>query len=71
MGGPDVTSPTLVATAQALVADDNSLLAERFDVYYAMADDRTGVARHEVPEHLPTVGAPGSPEVATTGGAAP
>jgi predicted GH43/DUF377 family glycosyl hydrolase len=35
---------------------------ERFDVYYGMADDRIGVARLEVPEHLPKVGAPGSPE---------
>ena len=41
---------------------------ERFDVYYGMADDRIGVARLEVPEHLPTVGAPGSPEVTRTGG---
>ena len=31
---------------------------ERFDVYYGMADDRIGVARLEVPEHLPTAGAP-------------
>jgi hypothetical protein len=66
-----VTSPTLVATAQALVADDNSLLADRFDVYYAMADDRIGVARLEVPEHLPPAGAPSSPEVTRTGATSP
>jgi len=30
---------------------------DRFDVYYGMADDRIGVARLEVPEHL----APGAP----------
>jgi predicted GH43/DUF377 family glycosyl hydrolase len=44
---------------------------ERFDVYYGMADDRIGVARLEVPEHLPTAGAPGSPEVTRTGGESP
>jgi hypothetical protein len=30
---------------------------DRFDVYYGMADSRIGVARLNVPEHLP-VGAP-------------
>jgi predicted GH43/DUF377 family glycosyl hydrolase len=30
---------------------------DRFDVYYGMADDRIGVARLDVPEHL-AVGAP-------------
>ena len=30
---------------------------DRFDVYYGMADDRIGVARLDLPEHLPT-GAP-------------
>jgi predicted GH43/DUF377 family glycosyl hydrolase len=44
---------------------------ERFDVYYGMADDRTGVARLEVPEHLPKVGAPGAAEATSTGGASP
>jgi predicted GH43/DUF377 family glycosyl hydrolase len=27
---------------------------DRFDVYYGMADDRIGVARMIVPEHLPS-----------------
>ncbi|MGP8207309.1 MAG: hypothetical protein ACLQVK_14850 [Acidimicrobiales bacterium] len=44
---------------------------ERFNVYYGMADDRIGAARLEVPDHLPTVGAPGSPEAPRTGGASP
>ena len=26
---------------------------DRFDVYYGMADNRIGVARLDVPEHLP------------------
>lgn len=30
---------------------------DRFDIYYGMADSRIGVARLDVPEHLPT-GAP-------------
>jgi predicted GH43/DUF377 family glycosyl hydrolase len=29
---------------------------DRFDVYYGMADDRIGVARLDVPEHLPRLG---------------
>jgi predicted GH43/DUF377 family glycosyl hydrolase len=44
---------------------------ERFDVYYGMADDRIGVARLEMPDHLATVGAPGSPEATSTGGGSP
>ncbi len=30
----------------------------RFDVYYGMADDRIGVARLDLPEHLPPEEAP-------------
>jgi hypothetical protein len=44
---------------------------DRFDVYYGMADDRTGVARLEVPEHLPPAGAPSSPKVTRTGATSP
>lgn len=29
---------------------------DRYDVYYGMADDRIGVARLDVPEHLPSDG---------------
>ena len=39
---------------------DDLGLADRFDVYYGMADNRIGVARLEVPEHLPP-GAPADP----------
>jgi predicted GH43/DUF377 family glycosyl hydrolase len=35
--------------------DDLGLL-DRFDVYYGMADDRIGVARLDVPDHLPHEG---------------
>jgi predicted GH43/DUF377 family glycosyl hydrolase len=35
---------------------------DRFDIYYGMADNRIGVARLDVPEHLP----PGSPADAPT-----
>jgi predicted GH43/DUF377 family glycosyl hydrolase len=34
----------------------------RFDVYYGMADNRIGVARLDVPEHLPTAGLADRPE---------
>lgn len=27
---------------------------DRYDIYYGMADDRIGVARLDVPEHLPS-----------------
>jgi predicted GH43/DUF377 family glycosyl hydrolase len=37
---------------------------DRFDVYYGMADDRIGVARLDLPEHLP-VGAAADPTEAT------
>ena len=36
---------------------DDLCTPERFDVYYGMADNRIGVARLNVPEHLP-IGAP-------------
>jgi predicted GH43/DUF377 family glycosyl hydrolase len=40
--------------------------ANRFDVYYGMADTRIGVARLDVPEHLP-LGAPADlPEITCT-----
>jgi hypothetical protein len=32
---------------------DDLGLPDRFDVYYGMADNRIGVARLDVPEHLP------------------
>ena len=44
---------------------------ERFDVYYGMADDRIGVARLEVPDHLPTTAPTGSPGVTKTGPTSP
>ena len=34
---------------------------DRFDVYYGMADKRIGVARLDVPEHLPPAGLPNPP----------
>lgn len=37
---------------------DDLGLPDRFDVYYGMADCRIGVARLDVPEHLPSGGAP-------------
>ena len=40
---------------------------DRFDVYYGMADSRIGVARLDVPEHLPP-GAPADPTGAQAGG---
>ena len=43
---------------------------DRFDVYYGMADSRIGVARLDVPEHLPP-GAPADPTGAQAGGRAP
>lgn len=33
---------------------------DRYDVYYGMADDRIGVARLDVPEHLPVAPPPPS-----------
>jgi predicted GH43/DUF377 family glycosyl hydrolase len=35
---------------------------DRFDVYYGMADNRIGVARLDLPEHLPSSAAPAKPE---------
>ena len=35
---------------------------DRFDVYYGMADNRIGVARLDVPEHLPPGGIADPPE---------
>ena len=35
---------------------------DRFDVYYGMADNRIGVARLDLPEHLPPGAAADSPE---------
>ncbi len=37
---------------------------DRFDVYYGMADNRIGVARLDLPEHLPPGAAADSPEAA-------
>jgi predicted GH43/DUF377 family glycosyl hydrolase len=41
---------------------DDLGLADRFDVYYGMADNRIGVARLSVPEQLPIGGAADRPE---------
>ncbi len=38
---------------------------DRFDVYYGMADNRIGVARLDVPEHLP-LGAQANPHLTIT-----
>jgi hypothetical protein len=35
---------------------------DRFDVYYGMADNRIGVARLDLPEHLPPGAAADAPE---------
>ena len=38
---------------------------DRFDVYYGMADNRIGVARLDLPEHLPLGAAADLPEAAS------
>ncbi|HEY0793046.1 MAG TPA: hypothetical protein VGD78_18415 [Chthoniobacterales bacterium] len=58
-----VLAPELPQERQGLVANvvfptgidrrDDLGLPDRIDVYYGMADDRIGVARLDVPEHLP------------------
>jgi beta-1,2-mannobiose phosphorylase / 1,2-beta-oligomannan phosphorylase len=45
---PNVVFPTGIDRRDDLGTPD------RFDVYYGMADDRIGVARIDLPEHLPT-----------------
>lgn len=45
---PNVVFPT------AIDRRDDLGLPGRFDVYYGMADNRIGVARLDLPEHLPT-----------------
>jgi predicted GH43/DUF377 family glycosyl hydrolase len=44
---PNVVFPT------AIDRRDDQGLPDRFDVYYGMADSRIGVARLNLPEHLP------------------
>ena len=39
---------------------------DRFDVYYGMADNRIGVARLDVPEHLPPGGLADPPGIKVT-----
>ena len=39
---------------------------DRFDVYYGMADNRIGVARLDVPEHLPPGALSDCPELSST-----
>jgi predicted GH43/DUF377 family glycosyl hydrolase len=34
---------------------DDQGTADRFDVYYGMADDRIGVARLDIPDKLPVL----------------
>lgn len=46
---PNVVFPTGIDRRDDLGKPD------RFDVYYGMADDRIGVARLDLPEHLPSV----------------
>jgi predicted GH43/DUF377 family glycosyl hydrolase len=41
---------------------DDLGVPNRFDVYYGMADSRIGVARLDVPEHLPQGAAADPPE---------
>ena len=41
---------------------------DRFDVYYGMADSRIGVARLDLPEHLPPSSAPADCVERITGG---
>ena len=45
---PNVVFPT------AIDRRDDLGLPGRFDVYYGMADSRIGVARLDLPDHLPT-----------------
>jgi predicted GH43/DUF377 family glycosyl hydrolase len=62
-----VLTPQLPQERQGTIADvvfptgidrrDDLGMPERFDVYYGMADNRIGVARLDMPEHLPS-GAP-------------
>jgi predicted GH43/DUF377 family glycosyl hydrolase len=42
---------------------DDLGMPDRFDVYYGMADNRIGVARLDLPEHLPSGAPADSPEV--------
>ena len=61
-----VLIPELPQERQGLVANvvfptgidrrDDLGTPDRFDVYYGMADNRIGVARFDVPEHLPSLG---------------
>ena len=44
---PNVVFPT------GIDRRDDLDMPDRFDVYYGMADNRIGVARLDVPEHLP------------------
>jgi beta-1,2-mannobiose phosphorylase / 1,2-beta-oligomannan phosphorylase len=41
---------------------DDLGLADRFDVYYGMADNRIGVARLDLPHSLPTGGVAAEPK---------
>jgi predicted GH43/DUF377 family glycosyl hydrolase len=52
---PNVVFPT------AIDRRDDLGLPRRFDVYYGMADNRIGVARLDLPEHLPTEANPHVP----------
>jgi predicted GH43/DUF377 family glycosyl hydrolase len=58
---PNVVFPT------GIDRRDDLGLPDRFDVYYGMADNRIGVARLNVPEHLPS-GAPADCDGPKTGG---
>ena len=70
-----VLVPELPQERQGIVANvvfptgidrrDDLGLPDRFDVYYGMADNRIGVARLDVPEHLPSFGLKDPPQAKT------
>jgi predicted GH43/DUF377 family glycosyl hydrolase len=67
-----VLSPELPQERHGIIANvvfptgidrrDDLGLPDRFDVYYGMADCRIGVARLDLPDHLPREGVADPPE---------
>ena len=56
-GGYANTFHPIDPNAKSIDRRDDLGTPDRFDVYYGMADSRIGVARLDVPQHLP----PGAP----------
>ncbi len=46
-------SDLLVRYATGIDRRDDLGIPDRFDIYYGMADNRIGVARLDLPDHLP------------------